>query len=378
MTSLWQPIDIGDIGMKNRLAMAPMTRDRSRADGVPSPMNVAYYAQRASMGLIITEGTQTSEDGQGYLLTPGLHTNDQIDGWRTVTNAVHQGGGRIVIQLMHVGRISHPDNTPHGRQPVAPSAVTPDGPMFTATGMQPMPQPRELSTEEVASVVQEFAHAAAAAIAAGADGVEIHAANGYLPQQFLSSNVNQRTDQYGGSIANRIRFTLEVAGAIADEIGAGRTGIRISPGSQFNDIVEDDVPELYAALVDALAPLNLAYLHLSHGGDEDLLRAIRSAWPTALLVNRGGADLATRIQDLDNGLADVITVGSMSLANPDLVERLKTGAPLNAADPSTFYGGDERGYLDYPILANRTSAIHRDNRGFGRAFRLLRGLKRSR
>jgi hypothetical protein len=177
-----------------------------------------------------------------------VYTNDQIDGWREVTDAVHQGGGRIVIQLMHVGRISHPDNTPHGRQPVAPSAVTPGGQMFTATGMQDMPQPRELSTEEVTTVVQEFRHAAASAIAAGAEGVEIHAANGYLPQQFLSSNANQRTDRYGGSVANRIRFTLEVAAAIADEIGAGRTGIRISPGSTFNDIVEDDVHELYAAL----------------------------------------------------------------------------------------------------------------------------------
>ena len=376
MTSLWRPIDVGDIGMTSRLAMAPMTRDRSGADGVPSPMNVAYYAQRASMGLIITEGTQPSEDGQGYLLTPGVYTDAQIDGWREVADAVHQGGGRIVIQLMHVGRISHPDNTPHGRQPVAPSAVTPGGQMFTATGMLDMPQPRELSTDEVTTVVQEFRHAAAAAIAAGADGVEIHAANGYLPQQFLSSNANQRADQYGGSVANRIRFTLEVAAAIADEIGAGRTGIRISPGGVFNDIIEDDIHELYVALVDALAPLNLAYLHLSHGGDEELLRTIRSAWPTALLVNRGGADLATRIQDLDDGLADVITVGTMSLANPDLVERLKAGAPLNAPEPGSFYGGDEGGYLDYPTLTPApTSAAHRQDRGFRKALRLLKGLK---
>jgi N-ethylmaleimide reductase len=208
MTRLWQPIDLGDIGMTSRLAMAPMTRDRSGADGVPSPMNVAYYAQRASMGLIITEGTQTSDDGQGYLLTPGVYTNAQIDGWRRVTDAVHQGGGRIVIQLMHVGRISHTDNTPHGRQPVAPSAVTPGGQMFTSTGMQDMPQPRELTTDEVTTLVQDFRHAAAAAIAAGADGVEIHAANGYLPQQFLSSNANQRTDEYGGSITNGFRFAV--------------------------------------------------------------------------------------------------------------------------------------------------------------------------
>jgi N-ethylmaleimide reductase len=350
-TSLWQPIQVGDLHLPHRLAMAPMTRDRSHPDGVPSDMNVTYYAQRASMALLITEGTQPSEDGQGYLLTPGVHTDDHIDGWRAVTDAVHQGGGRIVIQLMHVGRVSHPDNTPHGRQSVAPSAVKPASPMFTATGMQPIPQPRSLSIEDVAAVVDEFRQAAAAAIAAGADGVEIHGANGYLLQQFLSSNANQRTDRYGESIQNRIRLSIEVATAVADEIGAGRTGFRISPGNPFNDIVEDDAPELYKALVDALAPLNLAYLHVAHAGDDDLLRTIRSAWPNTLLLNRGRADLPTRIRDIEDGLADVITVGTMALANPDLVERLKAGAPLNTPDPTTFYGGDEHGYLDCPTLA---------------------------
>jgi N-ethylmaleimide reductase len=351
-TTLWRPIQVGDLQLPHRLAMAPMTRDRSRPDGVPTEMNVAYYAQRASMALIITEGTQPSEDGQGYLLTPGVHTADHIEGWRAVTDAVHAVGGRIVIQLMHVGRVSHPDNTPHGRQPVAPSAVQPASPMFTATGMRPLPEPRSLSTDEIAGVVTEFRQAAAAAIAAGADGVEIHGANGYLLQQFLSSNANQRTDRYGGAIANRIRLSVEVATAVAEEIGAGRTGIRISPGNPFNDIVEDDIPELYGALVDALAPLDLAYLHVAHAGDDDLLRAIRTAWPNTLVVNRGRADLLTRIRDLDNGLADVIAVGSSALANPDLVERIKTGAPLNAPDPTTFYGGDECGYLDYPTLVD--------------------------
>jgi N-ethylmaleimide reductase len=349
---LWQPIDIGAIHLRHRLAMAPMTRDRSGADGVPSPMNVAYYAQRASMALIITEGTQPSPDGQGYLLTPGAYTESQVQGWREVTNAAHEAGGRIVIQLMHVGRVAHPDNTPHGRQPVAPSPITPAGVMFTATGPQPMPEPRPLSTGEVAATVQDFRHAAAAAIAAGADGVEIHAANGYLLHQFLSSNASHRTD---GSIANRLRLTLEVATAVADEIGAERTGIRISPGNPLNDIVEHDVHELYTALVDALAPLNLAYLHLAHRGDEELLRTIRLTWPTALLLNRAGADLPTRIRDLTDGLADVITVGALALANPDLVERIRTQAALNDPDRATFYGGDEHGYLDYPTLAKPTS-----------------------
>jgi len=349
--SLWSPLKVGDLNLGHRLAMAPMTRDRSLADGTPTTLNAEYYAQRSSMALIITEGTQPSADGQGYLLTPGIHTGSHVDGWRAVTDAVHAAGGRIVIQLMHVGRASHPDNTPHGRQPVGPSAVQPSAAMFTAQGMQPMPEPRALSLLEVAATVQDFRAAAAAAIAAGADGVEIHGASGYLPQQFLSSNANQRTDAYGGSIANRIRFTLEVAAAVADEIGAGRTGVRISPGNPFNDIREDDAPDLYAALLAGLAPLGLAYLHVMHGGDEDQLRALRATWPGVLLLNRGGADIDTRVADLDSGLTDVITVGSLSLANPDLVERLRTGAPLNTPDPATFYGGDEHGYTDYPVLA---------------------------
>ncbi len=354
--TLWRPIQAGDLHLPHRLAMAPMTRDRSRPDGVPTAMNADYYAQRASMALIITEGTQPSEDGQGYLLTPGIYTDDQITGWRTVTEAVHAAGGRIVIQLMHVGRVSHPDNTPHGRQPVAPSAVQPAASMFTATGMQPMPEPRALSIEEIGAVVTEFRQAAAAAIAAGADGVEIHGANGYLLQQFLSTNANQRTDRYGGTINNRIRLSVEVATAVADEIGAGRTAFRISPGNPFNDIVEADVPELYGALIDALAPLNLAYLHVAHAGDDDLLRAVRAGWPNTLLVNRGRADLLTRIRDLDSALADVIVVGSLALANPDLVERIKTGMPLNSPDPATFYGGDARGYLDYPTIVKEKNA----------------------
>ncbi len=353
-TTLWEPTTVGALHLPHRLAMAPMTRNRATPEGVPTPLNAEYYAQRASTALIITEGTQPCEDGQGYLLTPGIHTPEHVAGWRLVTDAVHDAGGRIFIQVMHVGRVSHPDNTPHHRQPVAPSAVAAAGGMVTATGLQDMPTPRELSTEEIAAVVADFAAAAEAAIEAGADGVEIHGANGYLVHQFLSTNANQRTDGYGGSVQNRIRFAVEVATAVAAAIGPERTGIRISPANPYNDITEADTAELYPALVAELAPLGLAYLHVAHGGDDDLLRTLRAAWPGALLVNRGGADIDARAADVAAGLADVVTVGTMVLANPDLVQRLRTGAPLNTPDQATFYGGDEHGYTDYPFLDQAT------------------------
>jgi N-ethylmaleimide reductase len=350
LNALWSPAVAGDLTLPHRLAMAPMTRDRSAPEGIPTELNAEYYAQRASHALIITEGTQPSADGQGYLLTPGIHTEEQIAGWRKVTDAVHAAGGRIVIQLMHTGRIAHPGNTPHGRQPVAPSAVRPHGTMFTASGPLEMPEPRALSTSEVAATVTDFRRAAAAAVAAGADGVEIHGANGYLVHQFLSSNANRRTDRYGGSVEGRLRFAVEVAAAVAEEIGAGRTGLRVSPGNPFNDIAEDDTQELYPALVRALAPLNLAYLHVLHAGDEELLNTLRGLWPGALLLNRPGADLPTRAKDIADGRADVVTVGALALANPDLVQRVRSGAPLNTPDPATFYGGGAAGYTDYPAL----------------------------
>jgi N-ethylmaleimide reductase len=349
LDALWQPARAGDLRLPHRLAMAPMTRDRSTPEGVPTALNAEYYAQRASTALIVTEGTQPSADGQGYLLTPGIHTPEQVAGWRKVTDAVHAAGGRIVIQLMHTGRIAHPGNTPHGRQPVAPSAVRPAGVMFTASGPQEMPEPRALSTDEVAATVEDFRRAAAYAVEAGADGVEIHGANGYLVHQFLSGNANRRTDRYGGSVAHRIRFAVEVAAAVADEIGAGRTGIRLSPGNPYNDIREDDVHDTYPALVRALAPLDLAYLHLIHAGDEQLLGTLRSLWPGTLVLNRPGADLAARARDIAEGRADVVTVGTMALANPDLVDRIRSGAPLNTPDPATFYTGGASGYTDYPV-----------------------------
>jgi N-ethylmaleimide reductase len=348
LNALWNPIVAGEFSLPHRLAMAPMTRDRSTPEGIPTELNAEYYAQRASHALIITEGTQPNADGQGYPLTPGIYSEEHIAGWRKVTDAVHGVDGRIVIQLMHAGRMSHPDNTPHHRQPVAPSPVQPAGTMFTPSGPQEMPVPRELATEEVAATVEDFRRAAAAAIAAGADGVEIQGANGYLVHQFLATNTNQRTDRYGGSIDNRIRFAVEVATAVAEEIGAGRTGFRISPGNPFNDIAESDTHELYPALVRALAPLDLAYLHIGHGGDDELLHTLRKLWPNTLVLNRAGTDIATRAKDIEDGLADIVTVGVMALANPDLVERVRTGAPLNTPDPATFYGGGEAGYTDYP------------------------------
>jgi len=350
-SKLWTPIQAGDLRLNHRLAMAPMTRNRSTPEGIPTEMNAEYYAQRASTALIISEGTQPSADGQGYLLTPGIFTDAQIEGWRKVTGAVHAAGGKIVIQFMHTGRVGHPSNTPRGHQMVAPSAVQPKMKITTPTGLQDVPAPHALTLDEIPRVVREFSHAAASAMKAGADGVEIHGANGYLIHQFLSDNANQRTDEYGGSVENKIRFAVEVATAVAAEIGPGRTGIRIAPGNKFNEIEENNVPAVYEALVRELAKLKLAYLHVNHMGDEALLRMIRSLWPGVLLVNRGRTDISARIADLESGVADVITVGTMNLANPDLVQRLKTGAPLNPPDPSTFYGGGVKGYTDYPTLS---------------------------
>jgi N-ethylmaleimide reductase len=351
MERLWQPVSLGRMTLPNRLAMAPMTRSRSTPSGTPTELNAEYYAQRASFGLIVSEGTQPSDDGHGYLLTPGIYTEEHIAGWRLVTDRVHAAGGRLFIQLMHVGRVSHPDNTRHHRQPVGPSAVRPAGKMMTAKGLQDLPEPREFTRADIDRTVADYRHAARTAIAAGADGVELHAANGYLIHEFLSDNANLRTDSYGGSIENRIRFAVEVAAAVAEEIGADRTGLRLSPGNKFNDIVEAAPAPLYRALVVELARLRLAYLHIIQAGDDALLRWTRPNWPTALIVNRPGRPRERIAMDVDEGLADMASVATFALANPDLVARLKAGAPLNEADRATFYGGSERGYTDYPTLA---------------------------
>lgn len=351
--SLWQPFTLGRVELPHRLALAPMTRNRAEPDGTPGELVAEYYGQRASLGLIITEGTQPSADGQGYLNTPGIYTDDHIAGWRGVAEAVHAGGGSLFIQLMHVGRVSHPDNTPHHRQPVAPSAITSGQEIFTATGPQQMPTPRELTVDDIQATIAEFRHAAASAIAAGADGVEIHGANGYLLHQFLSPNANHRTDFYGGSVENRSRFVVEVAQAVADEIGADRVGIRISPSMPLGGIDEGDTESVrtqYRQLVGELAPLNLAYLHVHHVGDDELLRSFRDVWPTAVLVVRYGRTREQIADDIETGLADIAPLGRFALANPDVVERLRTDAPLNEVDPATIYSGGATGYTDYPVL----------------------------
>lgn len=350
--TLWEPVQIGGMQLSYRVALAPMTRSRALADGTPGPLAAEYYAQRAGLGLLITEGTQPSDDGQGYLMTPGIYRPEHVAGWRTVVDAVHARGGHLVIQLMHVGRMSHPDNTSHHRQPIAPSAIAPGVDMFTATGAQPVPVPREMTTDDIAKTIADFRHAARSAVEAGADAVELHAANGYLLHQFLSSNANQRTDRYGGSAEARSRFVVEVATAVADEIGPERVGIRISPGLAIGGVDEgDDVRQQYAHLVRALAPLGLAYLHTFQLFDEELLADLRRAWPGSLLVLRAGRTLETLDQDVVAGLADAVPFGRWALANPDIVERLRAGAPLSDADPTTFYGGGAHGYTDYGRLA---------------------------
>ena len=352
MTALWNPVKIGKLNLNHRLGLAPMTRSRAKADGTPSDLAAEYYAQRASLGLLISEGTQPSDDGQGYTTTPGIYTDAHVAGWKKVTNAVHKAGGHLYIQLMHVGRISHPDNTPHHRQPVAPSAISAEQPMYTPTGMQNTPVPRALTTAEVKQTVKDFAYAAKRAIEAGADGVEIHGANGYLVQQFFAPNANTRSDEYGGSIENRARFAIEVAKAVAAEIGADRTGIRLSPLGNSGGLAEGpEAPALYHYLVAELNKLNLAYLHLLHTGDENLVQDIRKAWKHPLLVNRPNATPENLDKDVKSGLADLVPVGKMALANPDLVERLKAKAPLNDANPATFFSPGAAGYIDYPSLA---------------------------
>lgn len=355
MTSIWDPVAIGRMNLPHRFAMSPLTRSRAGADGTPSDLAADYYGQRASLGLLISEGTQPSADGQGYPNTPGIYTEEHVRGWQRVTSAVHRQGGHFFIQLMHAGRMAHPANKPGRPASVAPSAIAPGEKMFTLDGLKDAPVPRALSLSEIETTIADYRSAASRSIDAGADGVEIHGANGYLIQQFFAPNSNVRTDAYGGSIENRARFGLEVAAAVVDEIGADRTGMRLSPGSRLGGIAEGDGYEaFYIHLVTELAKLDLAYLHISHGGNEALLRRIREIWPRALLVNRGNRPLEAATSDVDNGLADVAPVGRWALANPDFVERFRQGAALNVPDPTTFYGAGARGYTDYPHLADST------------------------
>lgn len=357
MDKIFTPVRIGRNLLANRIAMAPMTRSRALADGTPGALAATYYAQRASVGLIVAEGTQPSEDGQGYLNTPGLHTDAHVAGWKKVTEAVHAKGSRIFIQLMHTGRMSHPDNTPHHRQAVAPSAIAPQTGMFTARGMLDIPVPRALTLEEVRMTVQDFRLAARRAVEAGADGVEIHGANAYLVHQFLAPSANTRTDAYGGSPENRMRFAVEVAQAIADEIGPDRTAIRLSPGLKMWGIDEGaEGPALYRSLVSQLNALQLAYLHVMHTGNDALLADLRQLWKGAFILNRPGRVREQIGADVQLGLADLEAYGQMVLANPDFVERVRIGAPLNGSSRDSYYGGGAMGYTDYPTLNDAVTA----------------------
>lgn len=354
----FEPIAVGGLKLSNRIAMAPMTRSRAY-DTVATADMAAYYAQRASAGLIITEGIQPSVVGQGYPFTPGLHSDAQVESWRAVTEAVHAAGGTIVAQLMHAGRIGHPSTTEaagHGAlTPVGPSPIRAAGQIFTPTGLQDHVLPRELTAAEVDATIADFATAARNAVAAGFDGVEIHGANGYLLHQFLAPNANRRTDRWGGSAVNRIRLTVEVAEAVADAIGAELTGLRISPATGRGDLVEDEHATTYRLLLDALDDLGLAYLHLVEDGDPALTPAIRASWSGALILNSPAPDPLDhrdRLAAVADGTADVVSFGRLFIANPDLVARLAAGAELALPDMTTAYGGDQRGYLDYPTLTD--------------------------
>lgn len=356
MPDLFEPLTVKSWTLANRLVMAPLTRNRAEGT-VPGDLQVEYYAQRAGAGLIITEGSQPSARGQGYLNTPGFHSPEQIAGWRRVADAVHARHGLIVAQLMHAGRISHPDNT-GGQEIVAPSAIAAPNEMITAKGPQPHPVPRALETAEVPEAVQEYVTAARNAVEAGLDGVEIHAANGYLIHQFLAPGSNQREDEYGGSPANRARFAVEVTRAVVDAIGADKVGIRISPAHNIQGATEDDpadVEATYTGLVQEIAPLGVAYLSILADPRLDLVQALRKEFGGVVIVNDGFGSVTTREsaqEILDKDLGDAVAVGRLYLANPDLEQRWATGAELNEPNPDTFYGGGAEGYTDYPALGD--------------------------
>ncbi|MCX6074096.1 MAG: alkene reductase [Campylobacterales bacterium] len=353
---LFSSIQIGKYNLKNRIFMAPMTRCRSLHNNIPNEMMADYYSQRASAGLIITEATQISTKGIGYPYTPGIHTPEQVQGWRKVTNAVHDKGGKIFLQLWHVGRISHPVYH-NGELPVAPSAIKPAGSIYTYEGMKEFVVPHALSTDEIKNVVQDYVAGAKNAIEAGFDGVEIHGANGYLIDQFLRDGTNHREDSYGGSIERRARFLFEIVEGITSAIGSDKTGLRLSPSGTFNDMKDSDPQKHFTYICEKLNGFDLAYLHIidaldgdiRHGANVVELSLLREAYKGVLVAN-GGYDKERGDLVIKNGEADAISFASLFLANPDLPERFKANAQLNVPNSDTFYTQDEKGYLDYPIL----------------------------
>ncbi len=367
MTTLFDPITFGGIAATNRIAMAPLTRDRAGPGRTPTPLMATYYAQRATAGLIVSEATQISAEGQGYLDTPGIYSDEQIAGWRAITDAVHAKGGKMVLQLWHVGRISHVSLLPNGQPPVSSTATRAKGKTFTAAGFEDVSQPRALRLDEMPRLIDDYRIAARNAIKAGFDGVEVHGANGYLLEQFLRDSINDRTDAYGGSQENRARLMIEVMTAVVAEIGAGRTGLRLSPVTPANDAAQDsDAQGLYNHVVEQLAPLKLAFIHVvegATGGPRDIApfdyAALRERFKQgneqgAWIVNNGYTR-AMAIDAVESGRADLVAFGKDFISNPDLVRRLREDAPLNPLDKATLYGGDAKGYTDYPFLATTTA-----------------------
>ena len=366
---LFEPYELGALTLPHRIVMAPLTRSRARQPGnIPTTLNACYYAQRASAALIISEATQVSMQGQGYAWTPGIHTREQVDGWRLVTDAVHEAGGRIFLQLWHVGRISHPSLQPDNMLPVAPSAVTPAGNAFIENEkgegeFAPFVRPRALQIEEMPYLVRQYARAAKNALAAKFDGVEVHGANGYLIDQFISSGTNQRTDAYGGTVEHRARLLMEVVEVACEIWGPDRVGVRLSPLGKLNDIADAEPEATFGAIAQALNDFHFAYLHLVNpaaaaiekGDSPDaraqrMLAIVREKYRGTLII-AGGFDRDTAEAWLEEGKADLIAFGRKFIANPDLPDRLRTRKPLNADDPSTYYGGGAKGYTDYPSLA---------------------------
>jgi N-ethylmaleimide reductase len=352
---LFTPISVGPLDLPNRVVMAPLTRSRAGAGNVPTALNALYYAQRASAGLIISEATQVAPEGQGYISTPGIHSAEQVKGWQCVTGAVHACGGRIVLQLWHVGRISHQSFQPGGKLPVAPSAIKPNVQAYTANGFEPVPTPRALDIGEIPGIVEQFAQGARNAMEAGFDGVEVHGANGYLIDQFLRDGTNKRTDAYGGSIENRTRFLLDVVDAVTAAVGAERTGLRISPQNGQSDISDSDPQRLFDHVASALSGKGLAYLHVIEGDTggtpvrpfdyAELKRRFGG-----IVIANNGFDAERAESAIGEGRADLVAFGKPFISNPDLVARLYLKAPLAPANRDTFYGGGEQGYTDYPLL----------------------------
>lgn len=356
---LFQPVRIGDIELANRIVMAPLTRcraDEAAGDIPGSSMNIEYYRQRSNAGLIISEGTQISPVGKGYMATPGIYSDAQVDGWKPITKAVHDAGSKIVAQIWHVGRITHPGLT-RGAHPIGASAIAPNVVAYTHEGKVDIPAPHALSTAEITEVIQQFRQAAANAIRAGFDGVEIHGANGYLVDQFLRDGTNQRTDAYGGSVENRCRFALEVVDAVVQEIGAGRVGIRLSPVTPFNDIVDSNPQAVFGHLIESLNQRGIAFIHFiegATGGPRDVpgfdYQWARKAFKGTYIANNG-YDRQMAIDAVEDDSADAVAFGRLFISNPDLVQRLKANAPLAEADPNTFYAPGPQGYTDYPEMA---------------------------